>query len=76
MIVLLVPIVYSCNPPECITITFKEETTKGRYYFYWGDNWGNTTTGGFDDSGGQPFSGEVTEKEFNDYQIGDRYCLD
>jgi len=55
----------------CVKITLKEETN-GRYYFYWG----NLTVGIDEDGSGQPLSGSVTKRIYDQYEVGDTFCLD
>ena len=63
----------SFSTPECITITHKEVTSDNKYYFHWGN---------FNQNRGDPEnrldvrSGSVTQEEFQEYEVSDRYCLE
>ena len=56
----------------CVLITLKEQSN-GKFYFYWG----RFTALGLDEDGNsQPLSGSVTEEVYNQYEVGDTYCVE
>ena len=56
----------------CVEITLKEQSN-GKFYFYWGPF---TALGLDEDGDSQPLSGSVTEEVYNQYEIGDTYCVE
>ena len=63
----------SCTKESgCVVITLKEQSN-GNFYFYWG----RFTALGLDEDGNsQPLSGSVTEEVYNQYEVGDTYCVE
>lgn len=55
----------------CVEITLKNQSN-GKYYFYWGPLY----LGVDEDGSGQPLSGSVSEKVYNEFEIGDIYCVE
>jgi len=74
LIFLFIIVIYSCaKETGCVEITFKEESN-GNFYFHWGPL---TAALGIDEDGsGQPFSGSVSEQVYNEFEIGDTYCVE
>ena len=56
----------------CVEITLKEQSN-GNFYFYWGLF---TALGLDEDGNSQPLSGSVTEEVYNQYEVGDTYCVE
>ena len=56
----------------CVEITLKEQSN-GKFYFYWGPF---TALGLDEDGNSQPLSGSVTEEVYNQYEVGDTYCVE
>lgn len=64
---------YSCAVDDCVVITRKEKTGINFLFFFdEGINGNNDTV---DEYGTIP-SGAVTEEVFNQYEVGDTYCID
>jgi hypothetical protein len=74
IIFLFLFITLSCSKEtDCIEITRKEKSG-GNFLFFWQkQNYSNNTV--VDEYGAIP-SGAVTEEIFNQYEIGDTYCID
>ena len=56
----------------CVEITLKEQSN-GKFYFYWGPF---TALGLDEDGNSQPWSGSVSAEVYNQYEIGDTYCVE
>ena len=56
----------------CVEITLKEQSN-GKFYFYW---WPITALGLDEDGNSQPLSGSVSAEVYNQYEIGDTYCVE
>ena len=73
LIFLFIIIIHNCTKETgCVEITFKEQSN-GKFYFYWGPL---TALGIDEDGSGQPLSGSVSEQVYNQYEIGDTYCVE
>jgi len=73
LLIILSFLCFFCTKEKgCVEITLKE-ISNGKYYFYWGQR----EIFGIDDDGTNvPLSGSVTEEIFNQYKIGDIFCVD
>ena len=56
----------------CVEITLKEQSNR-KFYFYWGPF---TALGIDEDGNSQPLSGSVSAEVYNQYEIGDTYCVE
>ena len=69
LFILIIAIIISCAPKqkECIEISIKYDDN-GSYYFEWINRFGNNKI--------ITNVGMVSEGVFNQYKIGDIYCID
>jgi hypothetical protein len=69
---LILLFVFGCSKQTgCVEITNKTEGD-GEYYFFWGYVTISSNTGS-----PRPIkSGSVTEEVYNQYEVGDTYCVD
>ena len=73
LLIILLFCFYSCAVDDCVVITRKEKTGINFLFFFdEGINGNNDTV---DEYGTIP-SGAVTEEVFNQYEVGDTYCID
>tara|TARA_B100001093_G_scaffold236833_1_gene226926 strand:- start:62 stop:304 length:243 start_codon:yes stop_codon:yes gene_type:complete len=66
----------SCAVNDCIVITRKEKTGGNFLFFFQNGNVGVTSNQTVLDEYGAIPSGAVTEEVFNQYEVGDTYCLE
>ena len=73
LLIILLFCFYSCAVDDCVVITRKEKTGINFLFFFDEGINGNDDT--VDEYGTIP-SGAVTEEVFNQYVVGDTYCID
>ncbi|MDA8643684.1 hypothetical protein N9L50_00125 [Flavobacteriaceae bacterium] len=73
LLIILLFCFYSCAVDDCVVITRKEKTGINFLFFFDEGINGNDDT--VDEYGTIP-SGAVTEEVFNQYEVGDTYCID
>ena len=73
LLIILLFCFYSCAVDDCVVITRKEKTGINFLFFFDEGTNGNDDT--VDEYGTIP-SGAVTEEVFNQYEVGDTYCID
>ena len=66
----------SCNVDDCVVITRKENIGDNFLFFFQNGNGGITTNPTVLDEYGAILSGAVIEEVFNQYEVGDTYCID
>lgn len=66
----------SCTVDDCVVITRKEKTGVNFLFFFEDDRNLITNNDNIVDRYGAIPSGAVTEEVFNQYKVGDTYCLD
>ena len=66
----------SCTVDDCVVITRKENIGDNFLFFFQNCNGGITTNQTVVDEYGAIPSGAVTEEVFNQYEVGDTYCID
>ena len=73
LLIILLFCFYSCAVDDCVVITRKGKTGINFLFFFDEGINGNDDT--VDEYGTIP-SGAVTEEVFNQYEVGDTYCID
>ena len=73
LLIILLFCFYFCAVDDCVVITRKEKTGINFLFFFDEGINGNDDT--VDEYGTIP-SGAVTEEVFNQYEVGDTYCID
>ena len=77
LLILLLISFSSCTVDDCVVITRKENTGVNFLFFFEDDrNPFNVTNQTVVDEYGAIPSGAVTEEVFNQYEVGDTYCID
>jgi len=66
----------NCNVDDCVVITRKENIGDNFLFFFQNGNGGITTNPTVLDEYGAILSGAVIEEVFNQYEVGDTYCID
>ena len=66
----------SCAVDDCVVITRKENTGVNFLFFFEDRNPLSVTNQTVVDEYGAIPSGAVTEEVFNQYEVGDTYCID
>jgi hypothetical protein len=66
----------SCAVDDCVVITRKENTGINFLFFFEDDRTSFGNSENIVDEYGAIPSGEVTEEVFNQYEVGDTYCID
>ena len=66
----------SCVVDDCVVITRKENTGVNFLFFFQNGNGGITSNQIVLDEYGAIPSGSVTEEVYNQYEVGDTYCID
>ncbi|MEK9612737.1 MAG: hypothetical protein VW080_02280 [Flavobacteriaceae bacterium] len=76
ILILTILLFIKCTKTDCIVITRKEKTGNN-FLFFFADEYNrlynNTTV--VDEYGALP-SGAVTEEIYNQYEVGDTYCIE
>ena len=72
LLYILLFIVGCIKETGCVEITLKEQSN-GKFYFYWGPF---TALGLDEDGNSQPLSGSESAEVYNQYEIGDTYCVE
>lgn len=77
-LVLIISIVFlcGCTVKDCVLITRKEKTGTNFLFFFQDSRNGITNNTTVVDEYGAIPSGAVTEEVFNQYAVGDTYCID